>query len=47
LFNNEQYNRELEKLEFGSEIVKLRIERGEIPIKGDICIIAKMQSKYQ
>jgi hypothetical protein len=27
-------------------MIKLRIERGEIPIKGDICIKVKLQSLF-
>jgi hypothetical protein len=29
------------------EMIKLRVERGDIPIKGDICVKAKLQSKFQ
>lgn len=40
----DQYDKNLEDLHFDEEIVKLRIERGEIPVKGDICVRAKIQS---
>ena len=47
LFYNDQYEKTLVKLNFGEEMMKIRIERGDIPIKGDICVKAKMQSQYQ
>ena len=47
LFYSDQYEKTLLDLNFDEEIVKLRIERGDVPIKGDICVIAKMQSKFQ
>lgn len=29
------------------QMIKLRLERGDVPIKGDICVKAKLQSKFQ
>jgi hypothetical protein len=47
LFYDDQYSKKLEELQLDDEIIKLRIERGEVPVKGDICVIAKIQSKFQ
>ena len=34
----------LEELEFSEELVRLRLERGEIPVKGDVLVKFKNQS---
>lgn len=34
----------LAELDFSEEMVRLRLERGEVPIKGDVSIKVKMQS---
>ena len=47
LFYQNQYSFPLQKLNLEEEMIKIRIERGEIPVKGDICVKVKMQSQYQ
>ena len=46
LFYSDQYAKKLMDFNFDEEIVKIRIERGEVPIKGDICVRAKIQSLF-
>ena len=44
LLYSDVYQNTLEELNFSEEIVRLRLERGEIPIKGDILVKIKNQS---
>ena len=44
LYYVDHYEMPVESLEFSEEMVKFRLERGAIPIKGDICVKVKIQS---
>jgi hypothetical protein len=44
LLYTEHYKSTLEELDFSEELVRLRLERGEIPIKGDVLVKVKNQS---
>lgn len=44
MFYTDHYTKTLEELDFSEEMVRLRLERGEVPIKGDILIKIRMQS---
>ncbi len=48
LYYIDHYPKQMIELDFNNEeMIKLRVERGDIPIKGDICVKAKLQSKFQ
>ena len=37
----------MEELDFSEELVRLRLERGDIPVKGDILVKVKNQSTLE
>lgn len=47
LFFLDQYSKTLEQLGVEESLVRLRLERGEVPEKGEVCVKVRMQSKFQ
>lgn len=47
LFFLDQYSKSLEQLGVEESLVRLRLERGDIPEKGEVCVKIRMQSKFQ
>lgn len=47
LFFLDQYSKSLEQLGVEESLVRLRLERGDVPEKGEVCVKVKMQSKFQ